>query len=147
MTQEDAFDCWLSGFIDGEGSFNICKQSANQSYDVRMTIKLRDDDLAILEKCQARIGGRLNFFTPKNGSKPQVTLYVSSTADCKRVISILDRFPLRAKKKKDYIVWKQAVLLREQVTRRKGCKEINAPLYTQLEQLRQQLITDRKYPA
>ena len=106
---------WLAGFIDGEGSFNISHHGGN--YQPRFGLKLRDDDTAIIKDIQFFIGvGTVRqskcspptskYYSPN--ARPQIRLDVVGR-DNTRIISILDEFPLRSKKLRDYLIWKNAV--------------------------------------
>lgn len=106
----DDFGHWLAGFIAGEGSFVVTKMSREFGYVCRLVVQVRDDDSAILEEIQARTGlGYLCPHKPRGNINPGLTWNVSKKADVVALVDILDRFPLRAKKERDYLIWKQAV--------------------------------------
>jgi LAGLIDADG endonuclease len=110
----DDFGHWLAGFIDGEGCFYIDFRVRNgwPRYSCSFHLVLRDDDAAILSEIQGRLGvGNLKRARPRGfpGSRPQLRLNVTSLAGCQRIIQILDVFPLRAKKARDYAIWREAV--------------------------------------
>lgn len=105
------FGHWLAGFIDGEGCFLI---AVNGGYfSPRFSIKLRADESPIIERIhqETRIG-KTSFY-PYNGIKgnPQVNWNVNSRQDCRTLADLLDKYPLRAKKAKDFAIWRQAVRL------------------------------------
>lgn len=110
-----AFGHWLAGFIDGEGCFTAHKRGPTHKsggYLVAFKIQLRADDLCILEEIQARTGlGRIHSY-PNTGSRslPVAILSIGSKSDLARLVELLDAFPLRAKKARDYAIWREAVL-------------------------------------
>jgi hypothetical protein len=110
---DDAFGHWLAGFIDGEGSFCIVPNRGG--YSAKFQLKLRDDDGAILLEIALRTGmGRLVAEQRRTASRPNdnpATVWkVQSKGDCLALIRLLDRYPLRAKKARDYAIWREAVL-------------------------------------
>ena len=106
MTWNPATDAWLSGFIDGEGSFLINRQLAP-----RFHLGIRADDLPVLEQIQAALGGSIYVQTQQGNSKPRVVWSVYTKADLHRLMDYLDEFPPRARKAADYAIWRRAVLL------------------------------------
>jgi hypothetical protein len=113
---EDSFGHWLAGFIDGEGCFTII-QHANGSWEVKFYLSLRDDDMSVLEEIQDRLGiGRI-YRTPERGStRPQASWRVTRLSDSLKLIEFLDRLPLRARKAKDYAIWREAIFAKSKKT-------------------------------
>jgi hypothetical protein len=102
------FGNWLAGFIDGEGCFYITRDNARGVYRARFSLTLRADDRAILEECHSRVGiGTLHNYKAQSGN--MVTRWiVQSYADVDELVEVLHRFPLRAKKRKDFEIWSRA---------------------------------------
>lgn len=114
------FGHWMAGFIDGEGCFVIRRQNRKgdyTSYTPEMRLALRDDDRPILEEMRTRtsIGriykGDCRAAGKSAGANMSAAWSVVSKADCLALVAMLDRFPLRAKKARDYAIWREAVLL------------------------------------
>jgi hypothetical protein len=147
---EEGFAHWLAGFVDGEGSFVIAKVN-NGCLRCFLSLVLRDDDREILEEIQARIGGTLAYRTnpsaTRPSSNPEMVLQVRRKADCLRLVELFDRYPLRARKRRDFAIWREAVHLWASVyhggdkTRLEG----NAAVWRQMEALRLSLNGGRSY--
>ena len=143
MTASLAESAWFAGFVDGEAAFLI-----NRAYPldkgghyVVLSIRLRADDLPILERLQATFGGTLRFECYREdrgkGSNPLYTWNVSAKRALKGLVDYFDRFPLQAKKANDYAIWRRAVLA--------YCREgRKAP---ELGPLRDALIAGRRFEA
>lgn len=108
------FGHWLAGFIDGEGYFGI-NRGRNKgcpaiSYRPIFKVALRGDDRAILVEIVERTGiGRVNDDPRGDGLNPQSQWTVSGKANCVQLAALLDRYPLRAKKARDFAIWREAV--------------------------------------
>lgn len=106
---DDGFGYWLAGFIDGEGCFTIQRVKKGSWY-CRFAIRVRDDDSAIIQKIQEETGiGRVCPVSARGTSRAQVAWVVVSKADCIKLVALLDQYPLRAKKRHDFAIWKRAV--------------------------------------
>ena len=109
----DPFGHWLAGFIDGEGCF-FAGINNNGSPVLSLTVALRADDGAILYECQERTGlGKVYERHPpsyiKKGQSPQTKWEVFNKADCEELVRLLRKYPLRAKKARDFNLWAQLV--------------------------------------
>lgn len=107
----NSFGHWIAGFIDGEGCFRVHRSKSGGYYACSFTLKVRQDDSAIIEQIISRtnIGYMKADICRSGASRPCVVWTVHSKADCQKLVKLLTRFPLRAKKKKDYAIWKKAV--------------------------------------
>ena len=108
MMIEPDFGHWFAGFVAGEGCFHI--DYRDRHHDCGFTLVLRDDDAAILEEIKDRLGfGVLTTRAARGSSKRQVGWEVRTKEDALKLVHVLDRFSLRAKKARDYAIWRRAV--------------------------------------
>ena len=129
-----AFGQWLSGFVDGEGYFGLrasyikgpkSKHAGRiQMGHAAFAIQLRADDKPILELIRSYWGyGALyrSKSNPRPGSdtKPRWSYRVSCV---ERLYSVVvphfERYPLFAKKKTDYLIWKEGVEMIHRISQR-----------------------------
>jgi len=156
MTDE-AFGHWLAGFVDGEGTFSLIRTNKD-TYAVSFAIKLRADDAAILRDIQRYRGCGRVFFGVKDGSAPKSPYARYATGSIRdivaRIVPLLEQFPLRAKKRRDFEIWSEAARLIYRIGNRKlrslGYRCGTAPKWTHgdraiLEELRLALIAGRGY--
>lgn len=118
---DDAFGHWLAGFTDGEGAFTICRVSSrngnpnNRTWpNCRYEVTLRADDSAMLVEIQRELGmGNITVHTKPNlrvpGALGAVRLTVTRIEDCVKLVEFFHRYPLRAKKRAQFLVWAEAV--------------------------------------
>jgi len=111
---KDGFLDWFAGFAAGEGSFTIVKQTyggaRGGNWRAQFAISLRDDDLEILLEIQEKL--RMGTITRKavsGGSNPCAQFTVCRIDDNIRLVEVFERYPLRAKKQRDFEIWKRAV--------------------------------------
>lgn len=129
-TEEELFHAWFSGFVAGEGCFRIQKHPKGRQFKTNLRLNLRDDDLEILIEIQQRLGmGTLHRISrnldENSNDRPSAVWETARALDCKRLVEIFDRHPLRAKKQRDFQIWREAVF------------EINKPVKQRdLEKLR-----------
>ena len=113
----DDFANWLAGFIDGEGSFLIVRDRRSWRSDTfRTTLRLglRADDESVLREIAESTGlgyVKRKKITPVGKTRPQVVWEVVTKLDCMALVRLLDAHPLRAKKARDYAVWREAVIV------------------------------------
>jgi hypothetical protein len=103
--QEDA---WLSGFTDGEGHFSLAMVRGRPV--AAFVINLRVDDKPVLDELREAFGGCVFVARYSDSSRnPEARWNVVAKADLARVVRYFDRFPLRAKKAREYALWRSAV--------------------------------------
>lgn len=113
---DDGFGHWFAGFVDGEGCFQISENAMGKrgiaSYRCIFDVSLRFDDADILKEVQRRTGaGTLTFFQPGGRrAAPAVRWQVKNKEGALFLTKLFDKYPLRAKKAKDYEIWRKAVL-------------------------------------
>lgn len=122
FANRDAFGHWLSGFVDGEGCFQLRTRRNGRTNakfpGVRFMLGLRADDDAILVEIRDFLGcGTIQYkhwLSPSasKNTKPQCRLTVERLGELvSAVIPHFDRYPLRAKKRRDYVFWREGALL------------------------------------
>ena len=106
---DDAFGHWFAGFFDGEGCLyvNRIQRPERDYFYCCAAIQLRADELPILMEIreQTGIGTVTRTVDRKNGSCPQRSWTVTSTAGCLALRGIFACHPLRAKKRHDLELW------------------------------------------
>jgi hypothetical protein len=125
----DAFGHWLSGFVDGEGCFmihsimNYTRVRAPQPVGV-FRVALRADDEQTLRLIQSYWGcGTVILNENKkpyySNSKP-ISIYNATRIEdvASIIVPHFDKYPLRAKKRCDYAIWREGVLLIREVSSR-----------------------------
>lgn len=140
---DDAFGHWLAGFVDGEGCFttDVSRRYRASRTHAAMRLELRVDDLPILEEVQRRTGlGNITILKPRKGYEGAVWR-VERKSDCLALVALFDRYPLRAKKARDYAIWREFVLAWS-VTRVHGPRD-----WVYFEELHQSLKTGRRMVA
>lgn len=131
LHQDAAFGHYISGFTDGEGAFIlIASRKARDSKrvkagtwqrDCRFQLKLRYDDAAILYAIREYFGaGNILFGKAYKTAKPQIKLVVNGCLNCyRKILPHFDKYQLRAKKRADYEIWRQAVVLSMTIYKRR----------------------------
>ncbi len=150
----DGFGHWLSGFVDGEGSFTItARGAARGSHTPGFALTLRDDDRGILDEIVRRTGiGRVYDLRAEQLSRGdgyrrggRADWRVSNKVDALALVALFDRFPLRAKKRRDFDIWREAVLLWAGRSKHRGSGRDPHPVQARLAELRAELVAVRKY--
>jgi len=109
-----AFGHWLAGLVDGEGCFTL---GVKNGVGPRFSLGLRKDDRPVLEMIQRTLGfGVLSNRErgPADRAKmpnanPQTVFECRNTGQCAALVKVFRRFPLQAKKSRDFAIWAEAV--------------------------------------
>lgn len=158
----DAFGHWLSGFVDGEGSFALYhttgQKTRYESLRASLRICLRDDDAPILSRIQSYWSCGVMSSHATNKGHPAANITIVKLADLVSVvIPHFERFPLRAKKRNDFTIWKAGVTLMQTVAKRphpsigvswhvqRGTTKWSDSERRQFKRLEQQLKSSRCY--
>jgi hypothetical protein len=100
----------LAGFIEAEGSFAIAPNNGGRNWVCSMALNQRADDADMLLDIVRVTGiGRLHPVPARRTSRPQVLWSVSSKLECRELVRLLRRYPLRGRKLRDFAVWAAAV--------------------------------------
>jgi LAGLIDADG endonuclease len=101
----------LAGFVEAEASFGIRPNNGGRSWVCHMTLTQRDDDADMLVDIARVTGlGRLSRRPAQRKSRPQVCWAVQSKLECRRLVDLLKRYPLRGRKGREFAVWASAVV-------------------------------------
>ena len=147
---------WLAGFADGEGCFLILRSRSNKckkqpsSFRFTFRIQQRDDDAAIVIELQKVFGGIVTFkYLPSQkdtGTNPTVSWVVAARADILGLIDYFDAHPLRSKKRRDYILWREAAMVYYHNATKGGNQGGNPEWLVQaIEEYRKKMKELRKY--
>jgi hypothetical protein len=100
----------LAGFIEAEGSFSIAANNRGRSWLCGMSLTQRADDADVLGDIVRVTGlGRLYAVPARRTSRPQVVWSVASKLECRELARLLQRYPLRGRKRREFAVWSAAV--------------------------------------
>jgi len=146
-TLDAAFGHWLAGLVDGEGCFTVTRRHSGAAFSPRFTMRLRDDDSAILDDIQLRLGlGSIHRAAGHGNSMPCCVWDVQSGPDTEELAEVLDRYPLRSKKAADYAIWRKAVELWSAMRsgHRRSRRERD---WGPMVQLKQELESVRRYQS
>jgi LAGLIDADG endonuclease len=115
MQQErDAFGNWLSGFTDGEGCFYLSTKRGQRYIFLQchFCINVRNDDIDIIRSIHNFLGcgNVVEKTVRKRLSNTCADFRVSKISDLANiVVPNFEKYPLRAKKSRDFEIWKKAV--------------------------------------
>jgi DNA-binding MarR family transcriptional regulator len=107
---DDADGHALAGFIEAEGSFGISANNGATTWRCSLAVAQRADDADMLIDIARVTGlGRLYARPARRKSRPQVCWAVSSKLECRELVRLLRRYPLRGRKRHEFAVWSAAV--------------------------------------
>ena len=116
MNKKDGFGYWFSGLVDGEGCFHARahyrKQDNAHMLVTYFSLRLRADDQPILEYIKKQLGvGAIYLHSEKLSKHLQADYRISHRRDLSgALIPLLDNYPLKSKKSRDYKTWRKIVL-------------------------------------
>jgi hypothetical protein len=100
----------LAGFIEAEASFDIRPNNGGRSWLCGMTLTQRADDADMLMDIVRVTGlGRLHQRPAQRSSRPQVCWSVKSKLECRHLVRLLERYPFRGRKRREFATWAAAV--------------------------------------
>lgn len=141
---DPAFGYWLAGFVDGEGCFRVQRHTRGTA-TCTFQIKVRKDDSAILKKIQSYFGGigRVNYQRGSGNQNDLAVYLVQDKAGCLEVARHFIKYPLRAKKGRDFVLWAEAVF--EWNNMKRGNRWHGRGDYSKLLALKRQIESVRAY--
>jgi len=100
----------LAGFLDAEGCFHIRSNNRGRTWSCTMSVAVRlDDGDVLVDLCRSTGLGRVCTKRAHGRSRPQARWCIASKRECAELVRILRRFPLRARKRRDFDIWARAV--------------------------------------
>src|SRR5262245_49713133 len=153
------FANYLTGFSDGEGCFQLRICTLHKKHgpsrptpSAIFVICLRADDVAILQLFQSFFGCGRIVPGKGNGTRQDSRRFQISGAHdlVSTVIPHFQRYPLRAKKLRDFSIWKQGVMLIRHVSslfRPKHSRRWTDERLAQFLALKKALASVREYQA
>ncbi|MBU9581338.1 LAGLIDADG family homing endonuclease [Burkholderia multivorans] len=110
----DAFGNWFAGYFDGEGCLTVFYRERDGIPERRIGVQIscRYDDADVLTYIKAQLGVGVTWQSKAKGAtKPAVNWRVESAADLAEVIvPLLDVYPLRSKKRLEFMYWRPLVI-------------------------------------
>jgi len=98
----------VAGLLDAEGYFGIAEMNGGRSLSCEMRMAVRDDDVDLLFAL-ARFTGIGVVRRIEVRGNPQCAWTVYRQDDAAGLVRLLDRCPLRSRKRHDFAVWRAAV--------------------------------------
>lgn len=117
----DYFGAWLSGFVDGEGCFYLHYCTANKQHQAGFAIQLRADDQQVLQLIRSYLqsGRFFHRLSQSEHQKPRIGYIISDIEALHNVVvPHFIKYPLFAKKTRDFSIWRQGVELAYRVHKR-----------------------------
>jgi hypothetical protein len=107
MPCDEALGNYFAGLVDGEGTFTLSLTVQKKTYirpQARFKIKLCSEDFDIIKLMHETLGTGHLFIDDES-----VIFSTSSDSDSKIISDFFDEFKLRAKKSKDFEIWKEGL--------------------------------------
>jgi LAGLIDADG DNA endonuclease family protein len=132
----DEFGNWFAGFTDGEGCFYISKFSGYGGLiQAGFKISVRKDDEEIVREIHRLLGfGTVGYSQTRTTAA--VGFRVAASAHCMALVNLFTRYPLRAKKRRDFEIWRKLVQI---------CYDETKPTYVEHKDLIDALSAVKKF--
>lgn len=104
---------WISGFVDGEGSFSV-KIELSQARKVRFSFSISQKEFSILNEIKKFFG--FGHVYGKNGGV--FSYQVCKREDIEKIIEFFNNYPLKSRKYKDFIIFKECFYLTKKSERK-----------------------------
>lgn len=152
----EKFGYWLAGITDGEACFGLRAAKGRMVPSARYDLSLRDDDSEVLEYIRRELGFGKVYYARKSStnpqgyvSKPRATFAVWNKSDCLKLVSVFETYELQSKKKRDFILWSEAVRLwnTRTTTGAWGRDPIQLTTITRMQELARLISETRAYPS
>lgn len=128
---------WLAGFIAGEGCF-LARVNDRGHLNVGFSIQLRNDDTNVLNEIKETLGfGRICHRVTRRA----VSYDIQDIKGCLEFATLLQSYPLRAKKQQCFDVWSTLVIMKAM-----GVETGSADLVAELREGKQH-DEDKKRPT
>lgn len=114
---------WLSGFIDGDGSFQlkIIKRKNKKKPEIRLQLQIELEAAYkyILDTIHNQFGGYIGFRKTTQSYYYNSTSYISFI----KFIHYFDHYPLCSNKYKEYVLWRKAYFWRKDIIKMQKIKK------------------------
>lgn len=105
---------WFAGLVDGEGCFTL-KKNRGRWMLPELRILMRADDKPMMEEIRTTLGFGYVYGSRvrPDGKNSMCSFRVSHRRDLLALVRLFDVYPLRSRKRRDYEIWRVAVLLHQ----------------------------------
>jgi hypothetical protein len=143
ISEYDLYE-WLRGFADGEGCFQISPR-INRPFTISFVfrIKLHKDDRPLLEYLTTHLNIGQVFPKDINSENMSSTWEVCKKDDLLKLIKIFDKHPLNTTKYLDFIAWREAFFMYQEM--KKASLEIKITIKKKILSLKDQMNKKREY--
>ncbi|MBW2084468.1 MAG: hypothetical protein JRI54_00335 [Deltaproteobacteria bacterium] len=115
LNVSDSFGYWFSGFVDGEGNFEIFSRRRRTGKYVErrawLQIIIRDDDTDTIQFIYDNLKCGIIYHNKGHGrTNPNVTFRVEKIKGLAEIIvPLFEKYPLHTKKASEFIIWRNVV--------------------------------------
>jgi LAGLIDADG endonuclease len=104
---------WISGFIEGDGSFHIHIRKSNNNVTCFLSIGLNIREKLLLKKIQEFFDGKgkLYAYDRPTNLKKHCEFKIYKRSDLETILSHFDTYPLKGLKLKKFEIWKEITFL------------------------------------